>query len=32
VGFIRIDIFGNLEGSSYGVEANRLVALAFKTA
>jgi len=29
-GFTRIDIFGNLEGASYGVEANRLVALAHK--
>jgi SAM-dependent methyltransferase len=31
-GFATIDIFGNLEGSSYGVEASRLVALAFKIA
>jgi SAM-dependent methyltransferase len=29
-GFIRIDIFGGLEGSSYGVDANRLVGRAYK--
>ena len=29
-GFVRIDMFGNLEGAPYGVEATRLVARAYK--
>lgn len=30
VGFVRVDMFGNLEGAPYGVEATRLVARAYK--
>ena len=30
VGFARIDLFGSLDGSSYGMEASRLVARAYK--
>jgi len=29
-GFVKIDVFGNLEGGGYGIEANRLVAQAYK--
>jgi SAM-dependent methyltransferase len=30
VGFVEIDVFGNLEGSAYGVESNRMVVRAYK--